>query len=116
MSCNYTALRSSSAHTSINGLAERYLQLAIEVTIDLGNHIIAELNLGYPEVSHDIPEIFATKGYIDANLRETWKKMIGFRNLLVHDYADIDRAIVYDVLQNRLSDLERLREVFAQFL
>ena len=42
--------------------------------------------------------------------------MIGFRNVLVHEYLDIDRGIVYDVLQNRLGDIEGLRRVFAQFL
>ena len=42
--------------------------------------------------------------------------MIGFRNVLVHEYLDIDRMIVYDVLQNRLGDLEALRRVFARFL
>jgi len=42
--------------------------------------------------------------------------MIGFRNILVHDYAEIDHQIVYDVLQNQLPDFLALRAVFAQFL
>ena len=42
--------------------------------------------------------------------------MIGFRNTLVHEYVDIDRGIVYEVLQHGLEDLVALRRVFAQFL
>ena len=42
--------------------------------------------------------------------------MIGFRNTLVHEYIDIDRKIVYDVLQNNIRDLEDLKRAFAQFL
>jgi uncharacterized protein YutE (UPF0331/DUF86 family) len=42
--------------------------------------------------------------------------MIGFRNTLVHAYIDIDRDIVYNVLQNNLQDIEKLNKVFAQFL
>ncbi|MFQ3682939.1 HepT-like ribonuclease domain-containing protein [Roseiflexus sp.] len=42
--------------------------------------------------------------------------MIGFRNILVHDYLKIDRTIVFRVLQDNLGDLEALRRVFAQFL
>jgi uncharacterized protein YutE (UPF0331/DUF86 family) len=42
--------------------------------------------------------------------------MIGFRNTLVHEYIDIDRKIVYDVLQNNIQDLEDLKRAFAQFL
>ena len=32
--------------------------------------------------------------------------MVGFRNILAHDYAEINYDIVYDVLQNKLSDIE----------
>ena len=41
--------------------------------------------------------------------------IIGFRNVLVHEYLDIDREIVYEILQRRLDDFEELRKVFAQF-
>ena len=42
--------------------------------------------------------------------------MIGFRNILVHEYLEIDRTIVHDVLQNHLHDIENIQRVFAQFL
>lgn len=42
--------------------------------------------------------------------------MIGFRNILVHNYLDVDRDIVFDILQNDLDDLRALRDVFAHFL
>ena len=42
--------------------------------------------------------------------------MIGFRNILVHDYLDVDRKIVHNVLQNGLADLEELKKSFAEFL
>jgi uncharacterized protein YutE (UPF0331/DUF86 family) len=42
--------------------------------------------------------------------------MIGFRTILVHAYLDIDRRIVYQVLQEHLVDMVALREVFAQLL
>ncbi len=42
--------------------------------------------------------------------------MIGFRNILVHEYLEVDRAVVHDVVCNRLQDLAELRKVFAGFL
>ena len=98
------------------GSAERFLQLSIEALTDMGSHVIAELNLGTFNAASDIPTILETQGYIDATLKEKWIRMIGFRNVLVHDYLDIDLEIVYDVLQNRLDDLRALRKVFASFL
>lgn len=98
------------------GSAERFLQLGIEAIMDMGNHVIAELALGVVNWYSDIPAILAERGYINADLKEKWIQMIGFRNTLVHEYVDIDRGIVYDVLQHRLGDIEALKQVFAQFL
>lgn len=98
------------------GAVERFLQLLIESLNDLGNHIIADLDLGKVNWHRDIPAILAEKNYIDSALEEKWIQMIGFRNTLVHDYLDIDREIVYQVLHNNLVDIEKLKKVFAQFL
>ena len=56
------------------------------------------------------------KGYIDHELAERWTRMIGFRNILVHEYLDVDRGVVYEVLQLRLEDLRALKQALAQFL
>jgi uncharacterized protein YutE (UPF0331/DUF86 family) len=98
------------------GSAERFLQLAIEVLMDLGNHVIADLKLGTVEWYSDIPRLLHDAGYISVEMRENWTRMIGFRNVLVHDYLDVDRRVVYEVLQQRLGDIEALRPVFAAFL
>ena len=82
----------------------------------MGSHVISDRGMGVVNQHGDIPAIFVKNGYVDPNLGEEWVRMIGFRNVLVHDYLDIDRSIVYDVLQNRLSTFEALRGVFAQFL
>jgi len=65
------------------GSAERFLQLVIEALIDLGNHVIADLRLGAVEWYSDIPRLLYEAGYVDAEMRETWTRMIGFRNVLV---------------------------------
>ncbi len=84
------------------GSAERFLQLAVETTIDIGGHLVADLGLGEISWYSDIPRLLAEKRYIDADLRDKWIRMIGFRNILVHEYLEIDRTIVYDVLQHQL--------------
>jgi uncharacterized protein YutE (UPF0331/DUF86 family) len=98
------------------GSVERFLQLTIETITDIGNHLIADLELGTINWYSDIPAILAEKDYITSELKEKWTRMIGFRNILVHQYMDIDRGIVYDVLQNHLGDIEALKRVFVQFI
>lgn len=60
--------------------------------------------------------MFAEHEYVDEELEDIWTEMIGFRNVLVREYADIDPERVYDVLQHGLGNLRRLRRVFGQFL
>jgi len=92
------------------------LHLAIETVLDMGNHLIADENLGVVNHYSDIPTILADEEIINAGLAHRWIKMIGFRNILVLDYLDIDRDIVYDVLQNQLTDFERWKKIFAGYL
>jgi uncharacterized protein YutE (UPF0331/DUF86 family) len=98
------------------GSAERFLHLAIEAILDMGSHVIAESDLGIVNWYSDIPAMLAKNGYIDSDLEKKWLQMIGFRNALVHDYLEIDRSIVYDILQNHLEDIEDVKKVFVQFL
>ena len=98
------------------GSVERFLHLSLEALQDMGNHIIADLELGVVDRSRDIPEIFANQRWIDETMKDTWIRMIGFRNILVHYYLEVDRRIVYEMLQNRLDGLKQVRDVFVQFL
>jgi len=100
----------------IYGSCERFLQLAIEATLDIGNHLVADLDLGEVNWYRDIPILMEKNGYVNDQLKERWIRMIGFRNTLVHDYLEVDRKIVYEILQNNLNDIMKLKKVFAQFL
>jgi uncharacterized protein YutE (UPF0331/DUF86 family) len=98
------------------GSVERFLHLAIETLTDMGNHVVADLNLGVVDWYSDIPKHIREHGYIDEVFESKWIRMIGFRNTLVHDYVDIDRKIVYQILQENLEDMRTLRKMFAGFL
>jgi uncharacterized protein YutE (UPF0331/DUF86 family) len=98
------------------GSAERFLQLAIEAINDMASHVVAENELGIVSVSSDLPRLFEARGFTNEKLTQKWIQMIGFRNILVHDYLEVDRSIVYQILQHNLPDLKALQRMFAQFL
>ena len=69
------------------GSAERFLQLAIESTLDIGAHIVADGNLGRIEQSRDVAMRFRERDYVDVDLEQRWIRMIGFRNVLARTFG-----------------------------
>ena len=94
---------------AIHDLAERYLHLAMEAAIDLANHWIAGRALRTPESNRDVFSVLEEDGEIEAALAERLRGWAGFRNILVHQYVNIDHRIVYRAIQEDLDDLVALR-------
>ncbi|MCK8824294.1 type VII toxin-antitoxin system HepT family RNase toxin [Fuchsiella alkaliacetigena] len=110
------SLREFKSDPLLYGSSERFLHLCIESFLDIGNHIISDQNLGKVDAYSDIPKILFENDYLSAEIRDVFIMIVGFRNILVHDYLEIDREIVYSVLEDNLEDLKRLVKVFAEFL
>jgi uncharacterized protein with HEPN domain len=45
--------------------------------------------------------------FIEANNQIEWHKIRGFRNLIAHDYFGIDIEEVWDIIQNKISELKQ---------
>jgi uncharacterized protein YutE (UPF0331/DUF86 family) len=100
----------------IYGNAERYLQLAIQCIIDISNHAVADLKLRLPSDNAELFELLAANKTISAALARRLTAMAGFRNILVHEYLEIDRKKVYSVLKNDLADFEKFIRAMSKLL
>ena len=89
-------------------IVERTLQTAIEVCVDIVNHVIADRGLRVPATYVEAFEVLGEAGLLDAARRDAMIRMSKFRNVIVHDYARVDPAIVVRILREHLED-------FAQF-
>jgi len=78
---------------------------ACEQAIDLANHVIREQKLGIPRDSGESFELLAGAGYLDRPLAMRLRKMVGFRNTVVHQYQDVEIEIVIAVIDRGLDDL-----------
>lgn len=81
------------------------LQLAIQGCIDIGTHIISDEGWGIAGNFNEIIYILQGNGDINSALSEKVVSMIGFRNILVHEYEDVNFDVVYNILRNRLNDI-----------
>lgn len=85
---------------------EHTLQLAIQAIIDVASHIASDDRLGEPSTNYALIELLHGARWVDESQRDRLRAMIGFRNVLVHEYVEVNLSIVRDVLEHRLVDLE----------
>lgn len=90
----------------IRGMVERYLYLACQATIDLAEAVISFKQFRKPTALSENFHILNEEKIISDALTEKMVGMVGFRNIVAHDYAKINYDVVYDVIQNRLVDIE----------
>jgi uncharacterized protein YutE (UPF0331/DUF86 family) len=93
---------------ALHDLAERYLHLVVEAALDLGNHWIADRALATPDTNRDTFTVLEGAGEIPPDLAHRLRGWAGFRNILVHQYLEIDHAIAYHAITSELGDLEQL--------
>lgn len=99
----------------LRGSAQRYLHLAIERMLDIGNHIISSSAFRSPEDYRSIFEILAENKIISIPFSRKLQKWAGFRNILVHDYLKINDSIIYQVLQKDLLDIKKFMKIFSKY-
>lgn len=95
----------------LKGAVERYLYLACQATIDLAEAIISYKNFRRPSSLNESFYILQEENFINQDLAKNLVDMVGFRNVVAHDYEKINYDIVYDVLKNKLSDLEEFLNI-----
>lgn len=80
------------------------IQRACEAALDMGQHLIRRDRLGVPQSARDVFALLAQAGWISAPLAERLQKMVGFRNIAVHDYQALQLPIVVAVITKHLGD------------
>lgn len=100
----------------IYGNAERYLQLAIQAVLDVSNHVAADLHTRLPADNRELFALLAARKVLTARLAKKLTSMAGFRNILVHEYLEIDRRRVYQILRGELQDFDRFIAAISKLL
>ena len=81
------------------------LQRACEQALDMANHVVAARKLGWPRTSAESFDLLERAGLVTAAMAGQMKAMVGLRNVVVHQYQDLDIGIVTSVVQEHLDDL-----------
>ena len=81
------------------------LQMAIQNCIDIAAHIVSDEGMGVPGSTNEMFYLLEENEYLNNELTEKMVKAVGFRNLIVHEYGNIDLEQVFEVAQEDIRDL-----------
>ncbi|AKS38137.1 hypothetical protein NP92_06160 [Anoxybacillus gonensis] len=90
------------------------LQRACEASIDLAMHVVAQKKLGLPQTSRDAFALLEQHGIISSSLSQKMKAMVGFRNIAVHDYQELNLTILQKILDNHLTDFTEFTKAIVR--
>jgi uncharacterized protein YutE (UPF0331/DUF86 family) len=88
-------------------IVERTLQMAIETCLDVANHIVADRGLKVPSTYAETFDVLAAADLLSPELHARMRRMVGFRNIVVHEYASIDAEQVVRILRDHRDGLTR---------
>lgn len=80
------------------------LQRIAELTIDIANYLIKSKKLGLPQDTADAFVLLHRANLISADMTKNMKGMVGFRNVVVHEYQKMNLSIMIDVIENHLRE------------
>jgi uncharacterized protein YutE (UPF0331/DUF86 family) len=90
------------------------LQRAVQAAIDLAAHMVADERLGLPNSLKENFVLLETARIIEPSLSRGLQAMVGFRNIAVHDYEQLDLGVLKSILEHHLIDLEEFSRKVAQ--
>lgn len=97
-------------------IVELNLLRAVQAAVDLAGHVVATEELGLPAKLADNFTLLERENLIPAELADHLRRMAGFRNVAVHEYATVDPEVVASIVEHRLGDLRELcRGILSHF-
>lgn len=92
------------------------LQRACQQSIDLAMYIVSQKSLGLPKTSKEAFTILEKNSILSKLTRENLGKMVGFRNIIIHEYQEIELEAINYILENRLNDFKLYTTEIIKFL
>jgi uncharacterized protein YutE (UPF0331/DUF86 family) len=93
---------------------ERELQIAVEIVIDVCQRIISLAGQSPAATGADAVSRCVQLGVLSSV--EPYRKMVQFRNFIVHHYEEVDLEILVDIVNHRLADFEKFRTEVLRYV
>lgn len=95
---------------------ERGLQLAVQNVLDISSHILVDAQVSGLDDYTSMIDQMGVKGIIPEDFAKKIRGMAGLRNVLVHDYVDIDTQKLHTYVIAGLGDFKKFAKYIADYL
>ena len=92
------------------------LQRAVQICVDIGNHILLDYDTETPTTMAETFKKLAQNKLISQNTAENLSHAVGFRNIAVHQYEDLDCKIIYAIVTSHLDDFKSFAEEIGRIM
>jgi uncharacterized protein YutE (UPF0331/DUF86 family) len=95
---------------------ESYLRRGLEALFDIGRHLLAKAFADPAAEYEHVAERLGAHGVLDAEHVARLRVMAGYRNRLVHVYAEVTPAELYAILTRHGDDVLDLLDALRQWM
>lgn len=82
------------------------LTRAVQLSVDIATHILTTTNQPVPSTMEETFVSLERINIITPEIADNMKKSVGYRNVAVHNYDDIDLSITYDIASHHLNNFK----------
>lgn len=91
------------------------LTRAVQLCVDITSHLLADTPEAAPNTMGESFTLAATLQIIAEDTAAKLKRAVGFRNVAVHDYEDINWAMVYAICTQHLQDFRDFAQQIVRY-
>ncbi len=92
------------------------LSRAVQISVDIGAHLISKMNLPPPDSMGQTFDLLAQAGILNTDLATRLKKAVGFRNIAIHSYERINWEMVFTIISLHLIDFSEFAKEISLHL
>lgn len=104
------------ADIDLQDIVSLNLSRVVQISVDIGAHLIAGMEVTPPDTMGQTFDLLAQEGVLKTGLASSLKKAVGFRNIAVHSYENINWSIVHSIGKYHLADFSEFAKVIAMRL
>ena len=90
------------------------LQRAVQICVDIGSYLISARGWLAPATMSETFSVLASHGVLRPELANRMRRAVGFRNVSVHEYDEIDWTRVFVLATNHLGDFRLFAEQISE--